>query len=568
MGGSQDLSTFSLQTRWVGGLPLVNAILQRLNVFSLLTQALPAGGRLSHVQALGVLLRNIVLNDRQPVYTHAEWASRAEADLIGLSEGQAGLLNDDRVGRALDQLFDADRASLLTQLVLGAIREFAIDLDQLHNDSTTLTFSGQYRSADGREVRGKPTIEITYGYNKDHRPDLKQLLFVLSVSADGAVPIHYRALHGNTTDSMTHIESWQMLCKLAGRADFLYVADCKLCSKATLAHIDKHQGRFITVLPRNRREDRWFRTYIQTHDPPWEEAVRRPNPRRRSGPEDVWKVVEAQLPSKEGYRIVWVWNSLMAQEDSESRQARIEKGYLGIERLQTKLQGKRCRIQLREAVEEAAAKILKESGAQRWVGVQIQERKEAVFRQEKRGRPGENTRYLRKERTRFSVTAHIKDKLIVSDERCDGMFPLITNCKDLSLKAILEAYKFQPRLEKRHEQLKSVQHLAPVWLKNVSRVEALLFVYFIALLVHALLEREIRQGMAREGLECLPLYPEERECKAPSTERVLDVFAPLQRHRLFKADRQIQLFEPELSDLHRQILDLMRLPYAVFHAVS
>jgi transposase len=568
MGGRQDLSTFSLQTRWVGGLPLVNAILQRLNVFSLLTQALPTGGRLSHVQALGVLLRNIVLNDRQPIYTHAEWASRAEPDLIGLKEGQAGLLNDDRVGRALDRLFDADRASLLTQLVLGAIREFAIDLDQLHNDSTTLTFSGQYRSANGREVRGKPTIEITYGYNKDHRPDLKQLLFVLSVSADGAVPIHYRALHGNTTDSMTHIESWQMLRKLAGRADFLYVADCKLCSKATLAHIDKHQGRFITVLPRNRREDRWFRTYIQTHDPPWEEAVRRPNPRRRSKLEDVWKVVEAQLPSKEGYRIVWVWNSLMAQEDSESRQARIEKAYLGIERLQTKLQGKRCRIQLREAVEEAAEKILKESGAQRWVGVAIQERKEAVFRQEKRGRPGENTRYLRKERTRFSVTAHVKDKLIVSDERSDGMFPLITNCKDLSLKAILEAYKFQPRLEKRHEQLKSVQHLAPVWLKNVSRVEALLFVYFIALLVHALLEREVRQGMAREGLECLPLYPEERECKAPSTERILDVFAPLQRHRLFKADRQIQLFEPDLSDLHRQILDLMRLPYAVFHAVS
>ena len=51
--------------------------------------------------------------------------------------------------RALDRLFDADRASLLTQLVLGAIREFAIDLDQLHNDSTTLTFSGQYRSSDG-----------------------------------------------------------------------------------------------------------------------------------------------------------------------------------------------------------------------------------------------------------------------------------------------------------------------------------------------------------------------------------------------------------------------------------
>jgi len=89
----------------------------------------------------------------------------------------------------------------------------------------------------------------------------------------------------------------------------------------------------------------------------------------------------------------------------------------------------------------------------------------------------------------------------------------------------------------------------------------------IALLVHALLEREVRRGMMREGIDCLPLYTEERECKAPSTERVLDVFAPLQRHRLFKAGRLVQLFEPELGDLHRQILDLMCLPHTVFRGV-
>jgi transposase len=567
MSKSQARSSLALETRWVGGLPLVNHILQRLKVDQLLSCALPSGGHLSHARALGVLLRNIALNDRQPLYTHAEWAARAEPSLIGLEEGQAALLNDDRVGRALDRLFDADRAALLTELVVGAIKEFTIDLDQLHNDSTTLTLTGDYKAADGGEVRGKPTVLVTYGHNKDHRPDLKQLLFVLSVSADGAVPIHYRALDGNTSDSTTHIETWEMLRKLSGRPDFLYVADCKLCSKTTLAHIEAHQGRFITVLPRNRREDGWFRSYIQTHEPPWEEAVRRPNPRRRSGPEDVWKVVQAELPSKEGYRIVWVWNSMMAQEDSESRQARIEKAYLEIERLQTKLQGKRCRLRLRERVEQVAQNILRESGAQRWVRIQIEERQEPIYRQERRGHPGQNTRYLRKQQLKFSVVARIKDTVIAADERSDGMFPLITNCKDLSLKAILEAYKFQPKLEKRHEQLKSVQDLAPVWLKKVSRIEALLFLYFVALLVHALLEREIRQGMAREGLECLSLYPEERQCKAPSTERVLDVFAPLQRHRLRRADRLVQVFEPELSDLHRQILDLMHLPADVFRSV-
>jgi transposase len=387
---------------------------------------------------------------------------------------------------------------------------------------------------------------------------------VLTVSADGAVPVHYRALDGNVNDSTTPIDTWEALRELACGPDFLYVADCKLCSKASLEHIDKRGGRFITVLPRNRREDRWFRQFVQVNDPPWEEAIRRPNPRRRSGPQDVWKVVEAQLPSKEGYRIIWVWNSLMALEDDEGRQARIEKAWLGIERLQTKLQGKRCRYRLREKVEEAAARILKEAGADRWVRVEITERQEPVFRQDKRGHPGPKTRYLRKERLRFSVAARVKDDVVAADARTDGMFPLITNGKDLSLKQVLEAYKFQPKLEKRHEQLKSVQDMAPVWLKNVGRIEALLFLYFVALLVHALLERELRLGLAREKVESLPLYPEERQCRAPSTERILDLFAPLQRHRLYKHGNLVQVFEPELGKLHKKVLALVRLSVSAF----
>jgi transposase len=274
--------------------------------------------------------------------------------------------------------------------------------------------------------------------------------------------------------------------------------------------------------------------------------------------------VEAAVPSKEGYRIVWVWNSLMAAEDADARQARIEKAYVGLERLATKLDGKRCRLRLRERVEAAAQTILKEAGAERWVHAEIAERTEPVFRQETRGRPGSKTRYVRQERRRFSVAARVKADVIAADERSDGMFPLITNCQDLSLRQILEAYKFQPRLEKRHEQLKSVQHLTPVWLKNVSRIEAVLFLYCVALLVHALLEREVRQGMAREHLTHLPLYPEERDCTAPSTERILDVFAPLQRHRLRRGGRPVQVFEPELNRLHTQILGLMRLPASIF----
>ena len=149
MERSQGKSTLALESRRVGGPPLVNEILRRLKVDRLLAKALPSGGRVSPARALGVLVRTIVLNDRQPIYTHTEWATRAEPGLIGLAPGQASFLNDDRVGRALDRLFDADRAALLTELVLGAIRGFAIELDQLHNDSTTLTLMGEYKGVAG-----------------------------------------------------------------------------------------------------------------------------------------------------------------------------------------------------------------------------------------------------------------------------------------------------------------------------------------------------------------------------------------------------------------------------------
>jgi transposase len=113
--------------------------------------------------------------------------------------------------RALTRPFDADRATLLTELVLGAVKEFAIDCSELHADSTSVTFSGAYRGAGGTPRGGTPAAAITYGHDKDHRPDLKQLVWTLTVAADGAVPVAYRVDDGNTSDDVTHVPVWDAL---------------------------------------------------------------------------------------------------------------------------------------------------------------------------------------------------------------------------------------------------------------------------------------------------------------------------------------------------------------------
>src|SRR5262249_5725419 len=94
---------------------------------------------------------------------------------------------------------------------------------------------------------------------------------------------------------------------VAGRTDFLYVADSKLCSRENMDHIDRAGGRFVTVLPRNRLEDKQFRKWIQTNTPDWTLVWDRPQPRYADGPRDRWFVFSAPLPSSEGWSVVWVW---------------------------------------------------------------------------------------------------------------------------------------------------------------------------------------------------------------------------------------------------------------------
>ena len=81
-------------------------------------------------------------------------------------------------------------------------------------------------------------------------------MLILTVSADGAVPLAHRLADGNITDDQTHIDTWDGLCALAGRSDFLYVADSKLCTREQMGHIDRAGGRFVTVLPRTRARGR------------------------------------------------------------------------------------------------------------------------------------------------------------------------------------------------------------------------------------------------------------------------------------------------------------------------
>ncbi len=175
---AQEVGDYALVSRTLGGLPIVNHIRDRLGLPALLGHALgEVDGRtkLAPAAAIQLVISNLVLG-REPLYALGEWAGRYDPALLGLSDAEVAAINDDRVGRALDALFDADRASLLTAVMLRAIEEFSVDTSQLHNDSTSISVHGAYHDADGTARAGKATPVITHGHSKDHRPDLKQLV--------------------------------------------------------------------------------------------------------------------------------------------------------------------------------------------------------------------------------------------------------------------------------------------------------------------------------------------------------------------------------------------------------
>ncbi|MHB1444209.1 MAG: IS1634 family transposase [Acidimicrobiales bacterium] len=559
---------FTLESESVGAMPIVNWFLTRMELGGRLERFIPhddARLRLAPAVVIGVVLRNIIVGHR-PVYAIGEWAKPFNPGLLGLLGGEAGSLNDDRVGRMLDRLFDADRATLITETVLLVVREFAVELDQLHNDSTTVTLTGTDYPGGGGERGGKAVPKPAYGHNKDFRPDLRQLLFVLTVSADGAVPIAYRVLDGNTSDDVTHIPTWDELRALVGSADFLYVADAKLCSKEAMDHIASNQGRFVTVIPHGRREDTWFRDWAQTHAPPWQEADRRAGA-RIGDPDEVWRTFEAPLPSTDGYRVVWVHSSAKAGRDAASRAARVEAGLAAVEAVQARLESPKTRLKTKVAAEDALKAAVADAGAARWVGFTITESTDTNYRQETRGRPGAETRYRRSTKPVFRVAAAVHAEVVAYDAATDGCFPLITCDQEMTPAAILAAYRYQPNLERRNHMLKGPQLVAPVFLESPHRIEALLLCHFLAMLTEALIEREARASMKSEKLAGIPLYPEFRNCPAPSAPRILEIFSDVQRHRLMSGDDVVQVFEPQLTPLQQKVLDLLHVPAAVYASV-
>ncbi len=555
----------ALESLSLGGLPIIQPFLERLRVRSFLEELFGIPDcrlKLSPMDSAMLLVRNFTLS-RHPLYGVPEWTRQFDPERLELQPEQIRIINDDRLGRTLDKLFVADRLSMVTRLVIHMVEEFDIDLKRLHNDSTSITFSGEYRKRVPRQDR-RHRLRIVHGHNKDHRPDLKQLVWSLTVTGDGAVPIHYNVYDGNMNDDKTHIGIWNSLRKIVGSSEFIYVADCKLCSRGNMGYITGENGHFITVLPRTRKEDVNFKEWIQHNPVDWQAIWDRPHLRRKHGPPECFEAVEDPANSSEGYRIIWYRSSEKWKRDERSRDNAIQAARQELHRLGERA-GKR-KLKTREQIQAAVDHILDQTNTSAWMTVAIKAHENETYKQEGPGRPGKNTRYARQVKTIYRPMVTLDADAIKASAAADGLFPLITDLptERMTPLEILSIYKYQPFIEKRHEQLKTAAKVVPVNFKTPERIEAYLFLYFIAVTVHALIERQVREAMKVRCLKSIPLYPEERKCRAPTADKILGLFKTLRRHRLFDNGRPVKTFWDELTDIQRIVLELLEIPTSAY----
>jgi transposase len=261
---------------------------------------------------------------------------------------------------------------------------------------------------------------------------------------------------------------------------------------------------------------------------------------------------------------VWYHSTRKAENDVAARVRQVDRALRELAELQAKLSGPRTRYHDQAKVASAVEAILEARGVKDWITTTISERAVEKYHQEGRGRPSEKTRYIREILNHYELKYEVNHGALAAEQLGDGVFPLITNDLALTEQGLLLAYKGQPMVERRFAQLKTDFAVAPIYLKETSRIQALLCVYFFVLLVEALLERELRQAMVRAKVDRLRLYPEGRACRYPTVPRLIEVFEDVQRHCLKGGTEPAVVLTTELSPLQRTILRLLGIPQSAY----
>ena len=214
-------------------------------------------------------------------------------------------------------------------------------------------------------------------------------------------------------------------------------------------------------------------------------------------------------------------------------------------------------LKTKNDIQAAVEGIIQKDNVGDFIQIEIGTIKQQIRVQVGKGRPGKNTKYRIHEKNLYTLTWMRNAERLKQEANTDGIFPLLCTDKSMSAKETLKAYKYQPRLEKRFTQFKSNHNAAPLLFKKIERIEANMFLFFISLILQALIERSIRKRIKDDRIIGLEVYPEERITPYPTTNKVLNVFESISASLVFQGAKTVEEFKDELTETQQTILNFL-----------
>jgi transposase len=485
-----------------------------------------------------ILVLNRLAVRPTPISKVSQWAkTQAVEEVYGIA---AEALNDDRIGRALDEIHP-HLTDAWTTIVLGGTQAYGVRLDQLHSDVTRIAFEGSYDlpAPPEQDATGP---RITYGFTGKEDPTRKQLTVSLSVAADGALPAWYRVADGNAADCRVYPAHLAAVREHLHLDQPLMIGDSKLVSRSTMLAFCRVQARFVgpagvTETDRLVLRGRWEAGVPMARLDPTPEGEE-PRAGRYWGLEVTERVPDPEQHATYALRRLFVHSTDDRRAARHQRAKDVWRARRELRAIRGRLSrpAYRDRSLVERKITQAVAKVA------RYLQVEVSEGPEglALHWRLDRGRLREN-------------------------ELFDGIYCLLTNqtAAEASSQEVFREYKAQSKVEGR---FRGVKHpplqIRPLWLHQPKRIESLLFVVMVALFLFALIEREARRVVHETGQVFAGLRPEGRDKLPVTAERLFEVFAPLSlvKQRLRLGAEVIELVTPAtLSPIQAQILDRLRL---------
>jgi transposase len=518
-----------VRQKTLGALPVVARFCERLDIGGIIDRACPVRdvAILTHGRVIETLVANR-LTSPLPLVHVEDWAEAwAVEEVFGV---EASSLNDDRIGRALDAIAP-ELERIIGSVGAQAITEFGIDVSRLHWDMTSISLFGDYDSADDSFARP------AYGHPKDRRVDLKQIQTGLAVTGDGGVPILHRAFDGNAGEVNQVVAAMESLRGMCGERRFLLIGDSKLVSFDNLRQITAAGTTFIAPASK---------LYVDADTLAgcdWDTAVPvdyvaqrdAAKPADRRGRyrvlEDAWTMQAPKNIKASGLdlRRVFVWSSADADAAVAARAKKLDRARDDLDRLSRGLGGRHY-----ATPDQVQARLTTISSKRR-----VSSYLRATVTVDDTGTP--------------TLSWRFDQDALHAEAATDGWYCLLTNLDphEADTSDVLTRYKGQEVVERRYGNFKGPLAVAPVFLKNNRRIEALLSVICLALLIFCLIEREARRAIAPDQkIAGLGGYRDAR----PTGRNLLDALAEL---RLLPATANSPPIVPAPTGLQARILEIL-----------